>query len=61
MTKDIIQERLSHYNDKFNTLVMEIEKDSILQTMEGNHLAGVLTAMKNQIEEYLEDNLPTRQ
>jgi len=53
---DIIQAQITHYEDKFNTLIMEIENDPILKTIEGNHLAGILVQMKRQIDDYLESN-----
>jgi hypothetical protein len=53
---DIIQAQITHYKDKFNTLIMEIENDPILKTIEGNHLAGILVQMKRQIDDYLESN-----
>ena len=53
---DSIQERISSYKNRFNLLVQEIETDEILSKMEGNHLAGVLVEMKEQIDEYLESN-----
>ena len=53
---DMIQAQITHYEDKFNALVMEIENDVILKTIEGNHLAGILVQMKKQIDDYLERN-----
>ena len=53
---DTIQAQITHYEDKFNTLIMEIENDPILKTIEGNHLAGILVQMKRQIDDYLESN-----
>tara|TARA_R110000787_G_scaffold44837_1_gene109696 strand:- start:497 stop:673 length:177 start_codon:yes stop_codon:yes gene_type:complete len=57
MTKsDPIQERISSYENRFNLLVKEIEIDEILSKIAGNHLAGMLIQMKNQIDDYLESN-----
>ena len=53
---DNIQHRLFFYENKFNALVEEIESDDVLKGIEGNHLAGVLEQMKNQIDTYLEGN-----
>ena len=53
---DMIQAQITHYEDKFNALVMEIENDVILKTIEGNHLAGILVQIKKQIDDYLERN-----
>jgi len=54
--KDIIQERISNYEIRFNLLIKEIETDEVLSKIEGNHLAGILVQMKKQIDEYLNIN-----
>ena len=53
---DNIQHRLSFYENKFNNLIEEIESDTVLKTIEGNHLAGILVQMKKQIDKYLKEN-----
>jgi uncharacterized membrane protein (DUF106 family) len=56
MKMDNIQHRLSFYENKFNNLIEEIESDTVLKTIEGNHLAGILVQMKKQIDKYLKEN-----
>jgi hypothetical protein len=56
MVIDLIEQRILHYQNRFTDLVADIEKDPILKTIEGNHLAGILVQIKAQIEEYLEQN-----
>ena len=51
-----IQHRLSFYENKFNNLIEEIESDTVLKTIEGNHLAGILVQIKKQIDKYLKEN-----
>ena len=51
-----VQHRLSFYENKFNTLMQEIEGDTVLKTIEGNHLAGIFVQVKNQINHYLKEN-----
>lgn len=50
---DNISNRISFYEKEFNDLINAIEKDNILKTIEGNHLAGILVQMKKQIDNYL--------
>tara|TARA_R110000824_G_scaffold5663_1_gene25991 strand:- start:261 stop:443 length:183 start_codon:yes stop_codon:yes gene_type:complete len=54
--KDIIQERISNYEIRFNLLIKEIETDEVLSKIEGNHLAGILVQMKKKIDNYLNIN-----
>ena len=54
--KDIIQERISSYENRFNLLVKEIETDEVLSKIEGNHTAGILVQIKKDIDEYLDSN-----
>jgi hypothetical protein len=56
MVIDLIEQRISHYQNRFIDLVADIEEDPILKTIEGNHLAGILVQMKTVIDEYLEQN-----
>ena len=52
-----IESRLAKYELKWNQLVKEIEQDDILiNSIEGNHVAGILIQIKKDIEEYLEEN-----
>ena len=53
---DTIQAQITRYEYKFIALIMEIENDPILKTIEGNHVAGILVQMKRQIDDYLERN-----
>tara|TARA_R100001377_G_C3111828_1_gene82881 strand:+ start:72 stop:245 length:174 start_codon:yes stop_codon:yes gene_type:complete len=50
---DDISNRISFYEKQFNNLINEIEKDDILKTIKGNHLAGILVQMKKEIDDYL--------
>ena len=54
--EDAIQKSISFYENKFNNLIEEIESDTVLKTIEGNHLAGILVQMKKQIDKYLKEN-----
>ena len=56
MVIDLIEQRISHYQNRLIDLVADIEEDPILKTIEGNHLAGILVQMKTVIDEYLEQN-----
>ena len=53
---DNIQKSIALYEYKFNKLIEEIESDTVLKTIKGNHLAGILVQMKKQIDKYLEEN-----
>ena len=53
--KDKVQEQITHYENKFNDLVNEIDKDSILENYyQGLHTAGLLTKMNEQINLWLD-------
>tara|TARA_R100000700_G_C3153481_1_gene131433 strand:+ start:244 stop:543 length:300 start_codon:yes stop_codon:yes gene_type:complete len=52
-----VESRLAKYELKWNQLVKEIEQDDILiNSIEGNHVAGILIQIKKDIEQYLEEN-----
>jgi len=53
---DDIQEALNKYKSKFDDLIKEIENDELIKSMEGNGLCGVLEAIKNDIDNHLEEN-----
>jgi len=47
---------LIKYQNKFDKLMMDIEKDKILQTMPGNHTAGMAVQMVKSLKGYLKAN-----
>ena len=47
---------LIKYQNKFDKLMMDIEKDKILQTMPGNHTAGIAVQMVKSLKSYLKAN-----
>ena len=52
-----VESRIAKYELKWNQLVKKIEQDDILiNSIEGNHVAGILIQIKKDIEEYLEEN-----
>ena len=52
---------LIKYQNKFDKLMMDIEKDKILQTMPGNHTAGMAVQMVKSLKSYLKANKQWKQ
>tara|TARA_Y100000593_G_C4262684_1_gene313082 strand:- start:928 stop:1104 length:177 start_codon:yes stop_codon:yes gene_type:complete len=56
--KDEIQERITHYENKFYALVNEIEEDTLLKDWaEGFHTEAILIMMKKQINLWLKETI----
>ena len=54
--KDTMQKTITKYQKRFDKLMMDIEKDKILQTMTGNHTAGMAVQMVKSLKSYLKAN-----
>ena len=54
--KDIMQKTITKYQKRFDKLMMDIQKDKILQTMPGNHTAGMAVQMVKSLNSYLKAN-----
>ena len=54
--KDTMQKTITKYQKRFDKLMMDIEKDKILQTMTGNHTAGMAVQMVKSLKGYLKAN-----
>ena len=54
--KDTMQKTITKYQKRFDKLMMDIEKDKILQTMPGNHTAGMAVHMVKSLKSYLKAN-----
>ena len=54
--KDPMQKTITKYQNKFDKLMIEIEKDKILKTMPGNHTAGMAVQMVKALNSYLKAN-----
>ena len=51
-----MQKTITKYQKRFDKLMMDIEKDKILQTMTGNHTAGMAVQMVKSLKGYLKAN-----
>jgi len=54
--KDQMQKTITKYQNKFDKLMIEIEKDKILKKMPGNHTAGIAVQMIKSLKSYLKAN-----
>ena len=54
--KNTMQKTITKYQKRFDKLMMDIEKDKILQTMTGNHTAGMAVQMVKSLKGYLKAN-----
>jgi hypothetical protein len=54
--KDPMQKTITKYQNKFDKLMMDIEKDNILKKMPGNHTAGIAVQMIKSLKSYLKAN-----
>ena len=54
--KDPMQKTITKYQNKFDKLMIEIEKDKILKKMPGNHTAGIAVQMIKSLKSYLKAN-----
>jgi len=54
--KNTMQKTITKYQKRFDKLMMDIEKDKILQTMPGNHTAGIAVQMVKSLKSYLKAN-----
>jgi hypothetical protein len=54
--KDQMQKTITKYQNKFDKLMMDIEKDKILKKMPGNHTAGIAVQMVKSLKSYLKAN-----
>jgi len=54
--KDTMQKTITKYQKRFDKLMMDIEKDKILQTMPDNHTAGIAVQMVKSLKSYLKAN-----
>ena len=51
-----MQKTITKYQKRFDKLMMDIEKDKILQKMPGNHTAGMAVQMVKSLKIYLKEN-----
>ena len=54
--KDKMQKTITKYQKRFDKLMMDSEKDKILQKMPGNHTAGMAVQMVKALKGYLKAN-----
>ena len=54
--KNTMQKTITKYQNKFDKLMIEIEKDKVLKTMPGNHTAGIAVQMIKSLKSYLKAN-----
>ena len=54
--KNTMQKTITKYQNKFDKLMIEIEKDKILKKMPGNHTAGIAVQMIKSLKSYLKAN-----
>ena len=54
--KDKMQKTINKYQKRFDKLMVDIEKDKILQKMPGNHTAGMAVQMVKSLNGYLKAN-----
>ena len=54
--KDPMQKTITKYQNRFDKLMKDIEKDKILKTMPGNHTAGMAVQMVKSLKSYLKAN-----
>ena len=54
--KDKMQKTITKYQNRFDKLMMDIEKDKILQKMPGNHTVGMAVQMVKALKGYLKAN-----
>ena len=53
---ETMQKTITKYQKRFDKLMMDIEKDKMLQTMPGNHTAGIAVQMVKSLKSYLKAN-----
>jgi hypothetical protein len=51
-----MQKTITKYQNKFDKLMIEIEKDKILKKMPGNATAGIAVQMIKSLKSYLKAN-----